>query len=256
MPQSTSPPPATAAQDEIVDGKSLQLILKHLRQTPEDPNDVLRFMTFAMPLAKTSSAQLFQDLWAVWTSGGKRGGYFVEFGAVDGVYLSNTLYLEREMGWTGLIAEANPVYAEALTRERTCAISTDCVYSRSGIVIDFLTTRKGEFSRISGIVPEDDHERRRMRQPATIPVKAISLNDLLIQFDAPQQIDFMSVDTEGSELEILSAFDFERWDVRAIAVEHNWTPAREKLFHLLSAKGYRRQWPTLSRFDDWYVKAI
>ena len=64
----------------------------------------------------------------------------------------------------------------------------------------------------------------------------------------------MSVDTEGSEFEILSAFDFDRWDVRAISVEHNHTGVREQLYELLSARGYRRELTDLSQFDDWYVK--
>ena len=85
-------------------------------------------------------------------------------------------------------------------------------------------------------------------------METISLNDLLIQAQAPRTIDYLSADTEGSELEILAAFDFDRWDVRAISVEHNCTDNQEKLYALLTARGFRRQFPELSWFDDWYVK--
>ncbi len=86
-----------------------------------------------------------------------------------------------------------------------------------------------------------------------MPVETISLNDLLLEHGAPRHVDFLSVDTEGSEFEILNALDFDRWRPRTIAVEHNFTPLREKLFDLLSAQGYRRMWEGFSRFDDWYV---
>jgi hypothetical protein len=63
----------------------------------------------------------------------------------------------------------------------------------------------------------------------------------------------MSIDTEGSEVMILSAFDFARHPVRAISVEHN-DAQRDELYALLTAQGYRRKWPELSGHDDWYVR--
>src|SRR5205085_2122194 len=118
----------------------------------------------------------------------------------------------------------------------------------------FLMVAKGELSRMADFDPADGHEARRQQSGVLTEVQTISLNDLLAEAAAPARIDYLSVDTEGTEYEILSAFDFERWDVRAITVEHNGTAAREKIHDLLSAHGYRRQWPHLSRFDDWYRK--
>ena len=83
----------------------------------------------------------------------------------------------------------------------------------------------------------------------------MSLNDLLAHWDAPRRIDYPSIDTEGSELDILTAFDFDAWDVRLITVEHNHGPQRQGLIELLTAKGYRRKFKHLSGVDDWYVKA-
>ncbi|HEX7947688.1 MAG TPA: FkbM family methyltransferase, partial [Phenylobacterium sp.] len=71
---------------------------------------------------------------------------------------------------------------------------------------------------------------------------------------APRRIDYLSLDTEGSELDILAAFDFDAWDVRLITVEHNHTDRREAVFDLLTGKGYARKFESLSRVDDWYVK--
>ena len=247
-------PPLIGIDPEHGGGKGFQRILRHLRDSPDDPEDVWRFMTFAMPLAGASKAQLFQDLWALWVSGAKRDGYFVEFGAADGVNISNTWFLEKQMGWTGVLAEPNPVFTASLQRERSCIVSTKCVYSTSGQHVGFLAAKHSEFSRVADIVPADQHEDRR-KAHQIIQVETISLGDLLAEHQAPECIDYMSIDTEGSELDILQAFDFERWDVRAFTIEHNGTPAREPIRQLLVSKGYRRLWTGLSRFDDWYVRA-
>ncbi len=234
-------------------GKALQKLLSYVRQQQGDRDDLWAFMAFAMPRAHLSKAQLFQDLWVLWALGERRGGYFVEFGAADGRDLSNTWFLEKEMGWTGILAEPNPVFRAVLKENRGCAISTRCVHSVSGRTVDFLAVKTPEYSRMAEINPGDGHEERRRSDGEIVAVETISLNDLLLEHQAPRRIDYLSVDTEGSEYEILSALDFERWRPRAITVEHNFTPMRERLFELLSSKGYRRVWVGLSRFDDWYV---
>src|SRR5262245_28771346 len=81
----------------------LALLRDHSR--PDHPDEQLRFIHFMLPRLARSSAQLLQDLWVAYELGDKRDGYFVEFGAWDGAQASNTLYLERELGWTGILAE-------------------------------------------------------------------------------------------------------------------------------------------------------
>ncbi|MCA6282394.1 MAG: FkbM family methyltransferase, partial [Phenylobacterium sp.] len=70
----------------------------------------------------------------------------------------------------------------------------------------------------------------------------------------PRRIDYLSIDTEGSELDILQALDFDAWEIRLIMVEHNFTPKRREIHGFLTAKGYRRKFETLSNVDDWYVR--
>ncbi len=228
-------------------GKRFGAFLNHLRNTPYDRDDPAQLLAYMISMAPRAKGQLFQDLWALWVSGRKRGGYFVEFGAASGVYLSNTWLLEKKMGWNGILAEPNPVFLESLQTRRTSAISAKCVYPRSGETLDFLAAEIAEYSRISSIPAGDGKETERSENGRTVQVETISLNDLLIEHGAPEIIDYLSVDTEGSELAILSAFDFGRWDVRSISVEHNFTSNRDGLFELLSANGFRRQWTEISR---------
>jgi FkbM family methyltransferase len=228
--------------------------LESLRQAPER-DEFLSCVSLLVSLAHEARGQVFQDLWALWASDLKSNGYFVEFGAMDGVNLSNTWLLEKRFGWRGILAEPNPGFHPGLSSNRDCDVSAQCVWKRTGDTMDFLVAGHAEFSRLATVIPEDRHEERRQKRATTIQVETISLNDLLLQHGAPKTIDFMSLDTEGSELAILEAFDFERWDVRALTVEHNFTPAREALQQLLEAQGYRRKFETLSRGDDWYIKA-
>ena len=85
-------------------------------------------------------------------------------------------------------------------------------------------------------------------------VETVSLGDLLREHSAPETIDYLSIDTEGSELEILEAFDFQDYRFLAITVEHNHVQEnRERIKNLLESKGYVNVLGNFSRWDDWYL---
>src|SRR5712691_1345771 len=73
-------------------------------------------------------------------TGGRTGGFFVEFGAADGVSLSTTYLLERDYNWQGIVAEANPVWHAALKRNRQAAIDLRCVFTTTGARVKFAAT--------------------------------------------------------------------------------------------------------------------
>jgi len=214
-----------------------------------------QFLTTALRLIhehpSTLQAQLLQDAWALHASGCKSRGYFVEFGALDGVVLSNTLLLEREYAWTGLLAEPNPRYEAALRANRTAQVDTRCVWKCSGQMLQFADC--GELGTIVGQGTEDAHATVRSKPDRVLEVESVSLDDLLHSHAAPSSIDFMSIDTEGSELEILECFSFDRHTPRTVAVEHNFTSAEEKLDELFAARGYVRVFRGLSKWDAWYA---
>lgn len=201
----------------------------------------------------SSRAQLKQDIFALIESGFKRDGFFVEFGATNGVDLSNTILLEREFGWQGILAEPARTWHEALRRNRNAIIETACVWTQSGQTLEFRSTDNGAFSTISAFSTADRHSAER-QGGELYPVTTISLLDLLDKHTAPPIIDYLSIDTEGSEYDILSAFDFSKYRFGVITCEHNHTPMREKIRALLEANGYRRTFDYLSQFDDWYVQ--
>jgi FkbM family methyltransferase len=212
------------------------------------------FFAFALPRAHLSQSQIMQDLWVLHELAEKRGGYFVEFGAGNGVTMSNTQLLEKRYGWTGILSEPNPTFHRRLRRERAAAIEHACVWARTGETQTFLCTEKPAFSRLAGVAPDDVFEREGRRAVASeIAVPTISLNDLLDRHGAPDRIDYISVDTEGAEAAILGSFDFDRRRVALWTVEHNFTPERGAVHAMMERHGYVRRFPEFSRFDDWYI---
>ena len=198
-----------------------------------------------------SYAQLRQDLWVLHETRRKRGGYFVEFGATDGISLSNTYLLERDFNWRGILAEPNPVWHAALKHNRAASIDLRCVFRTTGERLKFLATKYPELGTVQGFESGDGHARARSEHNL-IEVETISLNDLLEQHNAPRDIDYISVDTEGSELGILERFDFSRWNVMLWSVEHNMTKQEQGVDRLMREHGYERRYPSYSSFDAWY----
>ncbi len=199
-----------------------------------------------------AKSQLGQDLFVLHQTKYKRAGYFVEFGATNGLVLSNTHLLEKEFGWSGILAEPARVWHKDLHSNRSAHIETKCVWSTSGQKMSFNETFSPEISTISQFNESDMHSESR-RKGKKYQVETISLSELLEKYGAPAIMDYLSIDTEGSELDILKSFNFEKFKFRVITVEHNYTESRQAIFELLSANGYERVFEKVSQFDDWYV---
>jgi len=205
-------------------------------------------------LLDKSKSQFRQDLFVLNETKFKSGGYFVEFGATNGIDISNTFLLETEYLWRGILAEPGRVWENALRKNRpVAAIETLCVWSESGLVLTFNETRFSELSTLDIYTDNDEHRNSRVLGKK-YDVKTISLVDLLIKHQAPKFIDYLSIDTEGSEFEILNAFDFNEYSFGVITVEHNFTYKRNMIFDLLTNNGYERKYEKISNYDDWYVK--
>lgn len=203
-------------------------------------------------LQQRSQSQLGQDLWVLEKTGYKQHGFFVEFGATDGVLLSNTYLLETEFEWKGICAEPNPTFFSDLKQNRNCIVSDACIGPSTGEIVEFVYA-----DAFGGMLRDADNDMHKSRREAyqavhgTVELETVSLHDFLLAHDAPKSIDYLSIDTEGSELSILEAFPFEKWDIRLLTIEHNFTEQREKIRALLASQGYACQ---EAQWDDWYYK--
>ncbi|QLE96772.1 FkbM family methyltransferase [Neptunomonas phycophila] len=192
-------------------------------------------------------------MWALEKNDFKKSGFFVEFGATDGVLLSNTYLLEKEFLWDGICAEPNPKFYKELKKNRSCTISNACISGNTGDIVEFILAN--EYGGIAESAKRGKHKSKVEAYEISnksLHLKTISLDDFLQENNAPEIIDYLSIDTEGSEYEILSSFPFDKWFVRCLSVEHNFGEQRELIYKLLSSLGYTR---VACEWDDLYYKS-
>jgi FkbM family methyltransferase len=197
-----------------------------------------------------SKSQLKQDIFVLNELNFKKEGYFVEFGAANGKFLSNTFLLEKEFNWSGILVEPSKIFHEEIFNNRNCIIDKRAVWAESGSKLLFSENSLPELSTFKKFINSDSIVRSSNNE---YEVYTISLNDLLIEYNAPTQIDYLSIDTEGSEYDILYNFDFKKYQFRVITCEHNYTKNRELIKKLLLNHGYIRKFPEISEYDDWYI---
>ena len=208
----------------------------------------------ALNLLPSSKGEIFQDIFAALCSTPGKQGFFVEFGATDGVNGNNTWLLEKTLGWHGILAEPARIWRSSLANNRNCMITHDCVWRKTGHNLEFTQASDAGFSSLSDYADKDRHAQRRAGGN-TYTVQTVSLDDLLKRSNAPKLIDYISIDTEGSEYDILSNFSFSDWNISILTVEHNFREDRMAIHELMKANGFVRVLTKLSQFDDWYVAA-
>ena len=190
-----------------------------------------------------------QDAFVLAACGEQRGGFFLDSGASDGVWGSNTRTLETQYGWKGICIEPNDALYAQLVRNRSCICLNCCLYDRDADVEFF------EAAEVyGGIVCEYESGHlefartfvsRKQSKPCAMPPEVVrkpaqSIRTLLRSQRAPSVIDYWSLDTEGSELAILRSFPFDEYRVRFLTVEHNHTRSRDAIADFLAGHGLRR----------------
>jgi FkbM family methyltransferase len=193
-----------------------------------------------------SQIETGQDLHVAAFFAHKRGGYFVDVGAYDGVHLSNTHQLEKELGWSGICVEPLPHAFYGLQASRKCQLVQAAAYSTTGENLEFASS-----DVLSGIVQHIDRHTEALKEPR-VRVKTETLTSILGRHSAPNVIDYLSIDTEGSELEVLRGIDWARYAFRFISLEHNFIePRRTQMRAFLAERGYALH--RENNFDDDFV---
>ena len=203
------------------------------------------FFKFVLKNVKISNSQLFQDLFVFYYSGFKKGGFFVEIGVGNGKDISNTYFLERSKNWQGLLCEADTRMIKEIKINRKCKLVSLPVTEFCKKKIKFFENLKDPYQSSSSL-------RSYSRIKNT---KSICINHLLEKNNAPTKIDYISIDTEGTEYNIIKNINFNKWKIRIFTIEHNFNTAnRNKIYNILTKNNYKRFHSNISYMDDWYIK--
>ena len=205
------------------------------------------------------TSQLYQDMFAEFIVGNSFEKTFLEFGATDGLHLSNTYSLEKFSNWSGVLAEPDTQWHNNLKLNRpNTKIIHDCVWKKSNETLDFISSAQGELSTIESFKYSDQdsmpaNSKNRNQITKKIQVKTISLDDLInIEFNSTSP-SYISIDTEGSEYEILKSFDFDNFKPKVFTIEHNHSNLEKQIDELLEKNNFERIFRKLTAFDAWYV---
>ncbi|KAK8752328.1 hypothetical protein OTU49_004878 [Cherax quadricarinatus] len=160
---------------------------------------------------------------------GMKYGFFVEAGAVDGEFHSNTLFLERNRGWTGLLIEPNPkTFHQLLFKERK-AFSINAALAVKNYSAEITFTPSGD-KGISGHITNYNN--------IGIKMKALPLYSILKAMNATF-VDFFSLAIEGFEMKVLRTLPWDKIKFRLMCVKINRIPEGSKaLIKFMKKHGY------------------
>jgi FkbM family methyltransferase len=200
-----------------------------------------------------SYSQLKQDIAIVDFYKQKQNGFFVDIGASDGITISNTYLLEKKYNWKGICVEPVQSVFDQLVKNRKAYCSNKAVFSKSNEIVKFDISHYNGNAELSGIQEFIDYHKHRVDEDkTTVDVITITINDLLEQANAPSFMEYLSIDTEGSELEILKELRFDKYMFGRIDLEHNHQePRRSLMRELLTSNGYN--YLKENAVDDCYV---
>ena len=222
-------------------------------------------------------SQIGQDLYLNrWFFKDRGPGFFVDVGAYDGLVGSNTFYFEKHLQWNGIAFEPNPPAFEALGANRSCDLIQGCAYNVDG-QISFLGLSKSEKSNAKsrspgslvsmifdpshggtmlGGIPRHMNQvrwvewiRKAMKLDQTVETVPCYRLDTVLKDRGVKVVDYLSIDVEGAELEMLRGIDFEQVQVNVISIEHNHEFS--EVYDLLTTSGFEYQ--GLLFFDEIFV---
>lgn len=172
----------------------------------------------------------------------KRRGIYLDIATNDPISISNTFFIDRCLQWSGLCVEANPEYYERIHRFRSCHLVPTCVSRRDGEVVEV-----GLYGGAGGILGKTNkHMEKWAKQNVSVPklVERCTTVKAILARGNVQVVDYLSLDVEGHEVEVLKGVDWEKTKINVMSIEVSGHIEKE-VDELLQEKGYVQHIPDL-----------
>ena len=191
------------------------------------------------------TSQIGQDRWVCEKLRNKRNGYFLDLGAFDGISFNNTYYLEKMLEWNGICVEPDKDIFQTLMKNRNCLCVDKAISDVNGIV-EF--TKPGAHGYI--------------KKGGELLVEAITIEKLLVDYSVPLMIDYISMDIEWQELQVLPMFPFSKYEVILWTIEHNLysegPETKQAIKEIMIVNGYVMDRENVGQddgnaFEDWWI---
>lgn len=195
-------------------------------------------------------SQKNQDRWVIEeVLNYKQKGFFLDLAATNGIHLNNTLTLEKHYSWQGICVEPNPNFYQKLIHNRNC-ITDSAAVSNKHELVQF----RIDNGVLGGIIGDDTDNSEKIRgkelhssKSVILELNTVLLQDILNKHNAPREIDYWSLDIEGSEERVISSFDFSQYTFGCITIERPTPLCNE----ILQKEGY--VFVKNFQFDSFYV---
>jgi len=210
---------------------------KIVRENRENENLLMDHLKYTYGDQKGQVDYLINNIFNYEKFGLKKNGFFVDLACADGVHINNSYFLEKHLGWSGLLFEPNPGYRDLINANRSSPLITKCVTDAANQTVRF----RIDNGMLGGIVSDDTDNNKSLRgselkNAEIIEIETTTLVEELDKINSPNLIDFLSLDIEGAEWIALKNFDFNKYKFVCMAIER----PNEELDMLLEKHGYRQ----------------
>ncbi len=202
-----------------------------------------------------SYAQNREDVLLHRLFGNKSSGFYVDVGACDPVELSITKHFS-DLGWTGLNFEPSPTQYPKVAAGRPRDINLNVAVSSKSGEMTFYRAR-GNATGLSTLVGSEVeiHEKNGFKFDR-LPVQVVTLAEALAAHVGERTIDFMTIDVEGHEKDVIAGGDWKKFRPRVVVVESTRPLSTEQTHHrwedILLAADYL--YATFDGLNRYYVR--
>lgn len=201
----------------------------------------------------TYKAQFGEDKILADYFGHKTEGFYVEVGAYDGVRMSNSYHFEH-LGWEGILVEADPELADQCRASRPRATVVNCavVSPEAPPVVTFQVS--DDWKSLSSLSFNKSRRKEVEHLTGDFKVSEVSVPgktlDSIFAEHAIERVDFLTIDVEGHEWDVLQGFTISRWKPEIVIIERNTLLPDLRIARYMFRNGYR--YLRTTGVNDWF----